>query len=290
MASNKVIIVFTAAAILGLAVGAGSAGSAAGTKFIGASESHGEGNVQSYAVLGADGTPSAIGMSFGRGALEALPPERNATSRCFDRDGNGKINESGECEGDFETVLPLPARIAGRTDIPFGWVMLNWNPRGHPPEPRTPPHFDIHFYSITQKALREIRVGPCGIFMNCEDFERAIKPVPAKYVHGDHVGVDAAVGEMGNHLIDSKTPEFGEPPRPFTHTWIYGAYDGRIIFHETMITRAFLLSKPNLCAPIKLPSAWRTAGYYPTRYCIRYSEAAGAVTVSMEAFVYREAR
>jgi hypothetical protein len=289
MALNKVMIVFTAVSILGIAVGAGCAGSAGDQELMGESKSHGKGNVQSYAVLSADGAPSAIGISFSSGALESLPPERNTTSRCFDLDGNGRINDSGECEGDLETVLPLPAQIAGRADIPFGWAMLNWNPHGHPPEAWVPPHFDIHFYSIAETALREIRVGPCGIFMNCEDFERAIKPVPAKYVHGDHVSVDAAVGEMGNHLIDSKTPEFGEPPQPFTHTWIFGAYDGRIIFHEAMITRDFLLSKPNLCAPIKQPSAWEAAGYYPTEYCIRHSEASGAVTVSMEVFVYREA-
>jgi hypothetical protein len=249
---------------------------------------HGHGTVSSYVVTGDGGAPAEIGIVFSAGALDGLPERRNNTSRCFDLDGNGAINVTGECEGDYSVRLAFPAEITSRTDIPFVFAMVNWNPEGHPPEPWAPPHFDIHFYQIPESAVDAMRVGPCGIFMNCDDFQRAIKPVPAKYVHPEHASVEAAVGQMGNHLIDTMTPELGTPPKPFTHTWMFGADDGRIIFHEVMATRALMALGPDSCHDIKQPEAWEKAGYYPTRYCFRHG-GDGSLKVLMEGFVLRPA-
>jgi hypothetical protein len=254
----------------------------------GASAPLGQGTVESYAVIGTGGVPQEIGIVFSKGALDGLPQRRNNTSRCFDLDKNGVINDAGECEGDYENNLPFPAEVTGRTDIPFDFAMVNWNPEGHPPEPWLPAHFDIHFYQIPESAVDSMRVGSCGIFMNCDDFQRAIRPVPAKYVHPEHASVEAAVGRMGDHLIDTMTPEFGTPPKPFTHTWIFGAYDGSVIFHEVMATQSFMALGPDTCAPIKQPEAWEKAGYYPTRYCFSHAPD-GALKVFMEGFVLRPA-
>ena len=125
--------------------------------------------------------------------------------------------------------------------------------------------------------------------MNCDDFKRATKPVPQKYVHPKHINVDAAVAMMGNHLIDIESPEHRKLPKKFTHTFIFGAYDGHITFYEPMITREYLLSRPNACMPIKQPQAWETGGYYPTRYCMRYLKGRAGYTISMERFVFRRA-
>jgi len=278
------IVAGAAGVVLLFGVSEAGAGEISGTRL-----PHGQGTVESYAVLQADGTPAEIGVIFSKGALDGLPAQKNRTSRCFDLNGDGRIGEHDECEGDHQSDLPLPAEVTARDDIPFGWAMVNWNPEGHPPPVWSLPHFDIHFYSIAADEVQTIRVGPCGIFMHCDDFARATKPVPAKYVHPDHVSVQASVGQMGDHLIDSKTPELANPPAEFTHTWIFGAYDGSIIFHETMATHAFMSAKPQLCADIKLPQAWAQAGWYPTRYCFRHEEASGRLKVFMEGFVRREA-
>jgi hypothetical protein len=275
----------TVLAALLITLGASNAHAGAIT---GASASQGQGTVESYAVIGPDGAPQEIGIVFSKGGLDGLPERRNNTSRCFDLDNNGVINGTGECEGDYEITLPFPDEVTGHADLPFDFAMVNWNPEGHPPEPWLPAHFDIHFYQIPESAVDAMRVGSCGIFINCDDFQRAIKPVPAKYVHPEHASVEAAVGRMGNHLIDTMTPEFGTPPKPFTHTWIFGAYDGSVIFHEVMATRAFMVLGPDLCNSIKQPEAWEQAGYYPTRYCFNHAPD-GALRVFMEAFVLRPA-
>jgi hypothetical protein len=95
---------------------------------------------------------------------------------------------------------------------------------------------------------------------------------------------------MGNHLIDSKSPDLQPNGPPFSHTFIYGAYDGRITFLEPMITHAYIASKPSMCAPIKQPQEWELAGSYPTRYCVRYLDRPGRYTISVEDFVQRPGR
>ncbi|MEE8188356.1 MAG: hypothetical protein V3T80_04030 [Kiloniellales bacterium] len=280
---RSLAVIFGLALILGMISSESRAATVQGE-----SQKIGAGDVRVYAELGGDGKPGAIGVVFSDGAFEGLPASRNKTSRCFDLNGNGRIDDQGECEGDYEFRIVLPAELTARTDIPFGWVGLNWNPEGHPPEAWVPPHFDIHFYMVDRDKIDGIRVGGCDIFIDCDDFKRAVQPVPPQYVAPDHVNVNAAVSKMGNHLIDVRSPEFAKPPAPFTHTWIYGAYDGRIIFYEPMITMDFLLGKPDLCVPIRQPKVWAQAGYYPAEYCMRYDAGSKATSVSLEGFVLRE--
>lgn len=265
-------------------------GRAAPQVHYGAPISMGDGTIRTYLAIDAAGLPMELGILMSHDALHGLPAKRSTSGRCFDMNGNGRIDDHGECEGDHEYVLALPPVAADRWDLPVQWVGVNWQVEGHiPPGVYDLPHFDFHFYIASEKSVRAIGVGKCGVFMDCALFERATQPVPAKYVDHRHVSVGAAVALMGNHLIDTTAPEFAKPPKKFTHTWIFGAYDGRITFYEPMITREFLLSRPSICAPIKQPDAWQIAGYYPTRYCIRHHERANKYTVSLEGLMYRTA-
>ena len=250
----------------------------------------GNGRAWVYVALDPNNAPLALGVSMEKAALDGLPQHPNTTSRCFDKNGNGRMDD-GECIGDYELRFSLPDGAASDTLAPFKWVGLNWNPHGHPePAPKSyaEPHFDFHFYIAERAAVKQLKPGACGELIDCENFKRATKPVPAKYVHRHHINVGAAVPDMGNHLVDSKAPELA-PDGRFTHTFIYGAYDAAITFYEPMITRAYLTTAPNMCAPIKQPKAWAVDGFYPTAYCVRYSERTGRYTVSLERFVRRSA-
>ena len=253
----------------------------------------GNGWARVYVALDAGGSPLALGVSLDKDALTGLPKELHPTSRCFDKNGNGKMDEH-ECIGDYAFIFPLPEGEAAKAAAPFKWVGLNWNPHGHNIPPAPPPwavaHFDFHFYIQEREAVKAIRPGACGELVNCEDFKRATREVPAKYIHRDHINVGAAVPDMGNHLINSKSPELAKNGPPFTHTFIFGAYDGRISFLEPMITHAYLASKPSMCAPIKQPQAWQAEGSYPTKYCIRYLDGAARYTVSLEGFARHPAK
>lgn len=250
----------------------------------------GNGTIRAYLAVDSADVPVELGVVMDGRALDGLPAEPSTTGRCFDLNGNGRIDAGSECEGDHEVVLALPSVVSDRWDIPFQWLAVNWNVHGHaPPGIYDLPHMDFHFYIANEASVRAIGTGSCGFFIDCEHFKRATQPVTGKYVDSRHVSVDAAVAAMGNHLVDTTAPELAKPPKKFTHTFIFGAYDGRITFYEPMVTREYLLSKPVMCAPIKQPSAWQISGYYPARYCIRHHDKVDKYTVSLEGLEMRKA-
>ena len=251
---------------------------------VGTAQEIGAGTVQSFLRLDSAGAPISVGVSLSSGALEQLPAEPNTSSRCFDLNGNGSFGQH-ECIGDEERILDLPAGAAEK--LPFRWISVNWNAHGHIP-PYNRSHFDFHFHTGPQERIEGIRAGRCGELADCEDFKRATQPVPGRYLPTGYINVGAVVPRMGNHLLDSQSPELKDS-LPFTSTFIYGAYEGELIFWEPMITRDFLLNTTVACMEIPQPKEFREAGYYPTQYCVRQNKD-GARTVSLEQFRYSPAR
>ena len=284
---RKAVLLFVALAILGC-----SDNKQAGVltaRSLGANSSVGNGTVSSYAEFDKNGAPRAIGIAFQASALDGLPTAHSDGHHCFDRNKDGKVDPQTECTATHEWVIPLPSEAARRSEIPFKWVGLNWNPSGHiPPGVYDLPHFDVHFYIESIEKVLVLGPGPCGPeFVRCDQFELATKPLPPNYMNPDFKNVGAVAPAMGNHLIDQTSPEFNG--KKFTRTWIYGVYDGRLTFYEEMLTRDYLLSRPAACFPIKPAPAVGVKGYYPSQSCIRYNSQAREYTVSMEGFTLREA-
>ena len=282
------LFVLLAGSVLALSGCAAMTSNVPGGRSLGWQLPLGKGTATSYGEFDSRGTPIAIGVALTSEALEGLPAGAD-NHRCHDRGKDGAIGGTTKCQQTVEHVIPLPDAVARRTDIPFKWVLLNWNHVGHiPPGIYDVPHFDIHFMMAPIAYVFAIEPGPCGPeFVRCDQLEIGKKPVPPNYTHADYRDVDAVVPAMGNHLIDLTGPEFNR--QPFTRSWIYGIYDGKVIFYEEMVTRAHLLSKPNTCTPIKSPKAVGVSGFYPTVSCVRHSPASGEHTVSMEGFVFRNA-
>jgi hypothetical protein len=259
------------------------------TRVLGAPSALGNGTVTSYAELDASGAPKAIGVVFSAASLSSLPAAPSDGHRCFDANGDGKIDPATECSAWHERVLPVPSEVSRRADVPFKWALLNWNPKGHiPPGVFDRPHFDVHFCIEPIENILAIQRGTCGPeFVRCDQFELARKPVPGNYVPANFKELGLVAPAMGNHLIDPTDHVFhGET---FKRHWIYGSYDGRIVFYEEMVDLAYLMSKPGVCFPITSPPAVALAGYYPTRSCIRYVAGKDEYTVSLEDFVLRSA-
>ena len=279
----------TAAFALLLSASGSAAPNAAGERVLGWRVHLGHGDVASFAELEQTGAPRAIGIMFSADALASLPSEPSDRHHCTDRDGDGVTAHASECIDTHEFVIPLPDAVSRRDDVPFKWVLLNWNRHGHaPPGIYDVPHFDVHFYTAPIADVLAIRPGPCGAeLVDCDDFAAAKLPLAAGLMHPDFRDVDAVAPAMGNHLVDLSGREFqGEP---FTRSWIYGVYGGRVTFYEEMVSLAYLLSRPDACVPIKSPPVVAVGGYYPTERCVRYEAGANAYVVSLEGFVYRQA-
>jgi len=255
--------------------------------YLGMAQRIGSGTVRSYVTLRSGGAPAAVGVALTAGALEDLPARRNTHSRCFDTDGSGH-HTAHECIGDEERILELPADLSASRGLPFKWITVNWNPEGHP-APYARPHFDFHFFAWERERIDAIAPGRCGELVDCADFERASRPLPPQYLPAGHIDVGAVVPRMGNHLLDSRSPELADSA-PFTRTFIYGAFDGELIFWEPMITLDVLRRTREACFEIRRPQAYKRAGYYPSRYCVRHDARSDSRTVSLEGFVYAEAR
>ena len=84
-------------------------------------------------ALDANGNALALGVSMDKDALAGLPKEPNRTSRCFDKNGNGKMDEH-ECPGTLPSSLRCRRERRPRRSR-RSRVSLNWNPHGHIPRP-----------------------------------------------------------------------------------------------------------------------------------------------------------
>ena len=260
------------------------------TRLLGTPSNLGNGTVASYVEFDKSGDPKEVGVVFSAGALEASSPVAPSDGhRCFDANNDGVIDLALECSGWHERVLPVPSEASRRPDVPFKWALLNWNPRGHtPPDVFDTPHFDVHFYIEPIENIFAIQRGTCGPeIVRCDQFAQGRKPIPSNYLPPNFQDLGLVAPAMGNHLCDLADHVFhGEK---FKRHWIYGVYDGRVIFYEEMVDRGYMLSKPDACFPIPSPAAVALAGYYPTRSCIRYTPRKNEYTVSMEDFVLRKA-
>ncbi len=282
----------SAVVALSIAMAACSSERTAGPKlYQGDTADLGNGDVSTYVETDAAGDLVAIGVRLSSSSLTGFPLEPDGTAPCFDVDGDGAEDARTECFMMLRRDLYLPPSESPAL-APFGYVQFNYNPHGHPP-PAPPvyaePHFDFHFYLVGLEDVKKIRTGTCGFFIDCDLYERARVPVPAEYMPPDYIEVGAAAGEEGNHLLLSTAPELGDPPADFTQTFIFGSYDGHIIFYEPMIAVSVFTSGLDECYPIAEPTAWEVAGPYPTRYCMRHLPDEEAYTVSLESFVPRDA-
>ncbi|RMH16168.1 MAG: hypothetical protein D6701_09220 [Gemmatimonadetes bacterium] len=259
-------------------------------------------DIAAYAQLDDRGTLYALGVRIEGDAFDVMPRSPHDGNRCLDVDQDGRIDMRRECVGGHERVVHLPevrfrapvtSWVTEEREPTFRWVLFNWNPAGHgPPGVYDVPHIDVHFFIQSLAERNRIRIGPCALLVDCEDLEKGKRPVPERFVppgYEDHGVVEFG---MGNHLLDAGAPELAGAP--FTHTFIYGSWDGRISFLEPMIAVSYLEGlregrELGGCFPVRQPEAWAEAGVYPTSYCIRYRPARDEFSVSIEGFRAREA-
>lgn len=245
----------------------------------------GYGYFEAFVKTSESGEPQAIGVKFPESTLENLPVvEETDGSTCFDIDGNDEIDINEECVGGHARTLYFNNNLS-----PLKNITINWEPHGHiPVDVYDKPHFDFHFYIISDIKRKQIATGPCmpGL-INCTQLVQAAVSIPEQYVHPDFFNTGLAFAHMGNHYVDGTSPEFnGES---FTHTFILGSFGGHITFYEPMVSLEYLQSKPDSCIAIKQPDAFDTTGYYPTEYCIRFNKHKKVYTVSLEDFKYQVA-
>jgi hypothetical protein len=230
------------------------------TSYNGEARPMGNGQVHSWMAVDKNGNPTAIGVTFNESALIGLPQEP----------------PPGLFGPEYTLPLPREADLTG-----FNHIGLDWNPHGHiPSHIYDVPHFDFHFYLISQGERDAIKVDPNDL----GKFQKTPSPefIPEGYI----LAPQSEYVRMGAHWIEPGSHEFHN--QAFTATMIYGFYNGRMVFIEPMISKAFLETKPNITLPIKLPVKYQKAGFYPTAYSIKYNSATKEYAVALESLTYRQ--
>ena len=144
----------------------------------------------------------------------------------------------------------------------------------------TTPHFDVHFYTIT--AQQRDAITPADpAFAAKTARQPAADALPPGYALDP-----AAIPRMGVHSGASSAPE--QQGAPFATTFVYGFYDGSMIFLEPMMTRAFLLARPDTTIQIATPARYPRPGAYPTRYAYKYDAVARERRIELREFVQRQ--
>ena len=223
----------------------------------------GDGTMRTYIEM-VNSEPVEVGIALSEHALENLPSGHH--------DPGAVVFEGHHVM--WEYVLDLPAD----NPTPFRHVALNWNLTGHEPAGiYDVPHFDFHFNLISDAERRTITP---------EDpkFDDKAARLPAStHVPAGYSAQPGAVPLMGAHWVDPTSPELNG--NPFGTTFLFGTWDGALIFAEPMITKAFLDAKPDFAAEIPVPAQVDVPGYYPSRYGVRWNEETKEYRVSLEALV-----
>ncbi|WP_412062481.1 DUF5602 domain-containing protein [Rubrivirga sp. IMCC45206] len=231
---------------------------------VGERASFGDAEARSWVRTAEDGTPTAVGVTFGADALAALLAAHTPSE--------------DPMHGMFELPLDLPD-VEG---LPFDHVTLDWNPQGHePPGLFDRPHVDVHFYLLSPSQRDAI--SPADPAWG----EKLAAMPDGPFVPTGYVPTPGGVPRMGAHWIDTADPTYA-PGGSFTEVLIYGFYDGQMAFVEPMLTNAFVASRAAVDEAIPTPARYPGPGYYPTRYTAAFDAEANEYTVALEGLVYRE--
>ncbi|UXR64491.1 DUF5602 domain-containing protein [Bdellovibrio bacteriovorus] len=212
-------------------------------------------SVRSFVEASDTGEPLAIGVAFPREALQGLSE-----------------HEPAEYAVALPTVVSLP---------PYNHIVLNWMPHGHEPDSiYGKPHFDFHFYLISPE--QRLAISCLG-----ED-EVVCMQMPAQNQQPPfYVGGPGGVPQMGWHWVDLRSPEYNG--QPFTSTFIYGFYAGKMNFLEPMITRDFIQATTAFESPVPMAEAVAETGFYPAKYTLEYNEEMGLHMITMRDLTKKEA-
>lgn len=220
-----------------------------------------DGKAWTWIQLNNSGNPERLAITIDDAALNSLP---------IGGDGHTGHDHSGE--NDWVLKFHPKAGI-----LPFDHTGLDWNPSGHEPDPiYGKPHFDFHFYMMSVDDVAAI--PPYEV--DSSKFNNW--PAPA-YLPANYFNAGGGVPQMGAHWVDPTSPEFNG--QPFTQTFIYGTYDGKVTFYEPMITLEFLKTSNNFERSIPQPLKVQKSGYYPTKE--RVVKHDGLTEIVLDGFVYR---
>lgn len=156
-----------------------------------------------------------------------------------------------------EAIVPMVPEARAATGIDH--LSVYWEHHGHPPTPFLTPHFDFHFYTISNADRLKI---------DCANKSKpaALAPgyvLPDMDLPGIGLLTGVCVPGMGMHsLLGSDVGA----TTPFSGTMVLGYYDTHPIFFEPMIAKAKLEEKRSFTLPMVTPAGIAAGVHYPAQF------------------------
>lgn len=215
----------------------------------------GQGTVRAFAETDAAGHATRIGIEMTEEAVATL--------------GHDMI---------FVTV-PLPEAAL---DAGYDHVSLDWMPHGHEPDKLFGmPHFDVHFYMTTE--AERLAIDPSDpLYMKKAANRPSADLMPPNFVPPPELD---PIPAMGEHWLDVTDPIF--KGKPFEAVLIYGAWDGKVIFVEPMVTSDLLVSRRDFGGKLGLPERVAETVSLPNEWSVSFDAATGVHLVSIDSLVPR---
>ncbi len=151
--------------------------------------------------------------------------------------------------------MPAEARVATGVDH----LTVYWEHHGHPPTPFLTPHFDFHFYTISNADRLAI---DCANKSKPDALPNGYS-MPDMNIDGIGMLTGLCVPGMGMHSL--VTSELAATT-PFSGTEVLGFYNSKPIFFEPMIAKAKLMEKQSFTVPMTVPAGLAASVHYPTKF------------------------
>lgn len=235
---------------------------------------------RSYVKATRDGKPIAAGVEFSHAAMADFEMHAGHDMGTMEMDGG---TDGHEHEMGSTFFIPFPTQ--GMVNLPYSHISVDWATRGHGPEQiYDVPHFDVHFYIVSPDLQGRINMDVVYSSPSGSPFDvPAIAAVPKEYFPGPFVPM------MGTHWISKLAPEFNGSK--FTHTFIYGTHNNKVVFFEPMVTLETFMGMKEHKTPISQPLEYPTMGkYYAKQYSILYDRSRMTHNVQMDNFFLPEKR
>lgn len=216
----------------------------------------GNGKANSIFIVSKSGIPQQIGIEMTEDALVGLTQDPNDHAKSM-----------------FNFQLDKRAKAL----LPFDHLVVHWNPGGHiPAGVFDKPHFDFHYYMMTNSERNKIE--PYGMAT-----EASYENLPKEgFMPANYIATPGGEEQMGKHWVSKHLN------LPFTHTMIYGSYDGKVNFIEPMVTKAFIENTQSINVPYEQPARFEFKDkYYPTEYNIYRDATTRNHYITLSGFVLR---
>ena len=219
--------------------------------------------VTTWARLASDGTVLSAGATLPMALIEHAPAMPEGTAPM-----------AGPPAGYVPFAVDFPEAVKATTFLDH--VDVGWVAGGHPPVYMVP-HFDLHFFTLSAKAVQAI---------DCKDLSQAspaqIAPHYVPAVPPNAKPDQVCVPFMGFHSLPMTDLA---PGMKFKKTMLAVYYAGQLNAIEPMITRDTLMEKQSFSLPLPALAMVGKATRFPTHFEAVFDPASDAYQLTFSAFV-----